>query len=123
MFERADFRSAAVFTGAKFASHAWFPAAQFIRTTFDDVCGLPRARFGGDTIFDHVRFGGPVGFVGADFAQPLRIETVWVRLDGRKLDVDSTWPPGTVGTVALSQRTPSSRFKPAKQAPQSCGEP
>jgi hypothetical protein len=27
------------------------------------------------------------------------------------------------GTVALSQRTSSSRFKPAKQAPQSCGEP
>ncbi|MCA1704176.1 MAG: pentapeptide repeat-containing protein, partial [Actinobacteria bacterium] len=67
-----------------------------IRTSFDDVAGFPHARFGGDTIFDQVRFGGPVGFTGANFAQPPRIETVWVRMDGRKLDVDSTWPPGTV---------------------------
>lgn len=90
-FERTKFAEGAGFVEATFGGRA-----QFIRTSFDDVCGFPRARFGGDTIFDHVRFGGPVGFVGADFAQPLRIETVWVRLDGRKLDVDSTWPPGTV---------------------------
>lgn len=51
----------------------------------------------GDTILDHVHFGGPVAFTGSNFARPLRIGTVWVRLDRRQsLDVDSTWPPSTV---------------------------
>jgi hypothetical protein len=54
------------------------------------------ARAGGDTTLNHVRFGGSVGFGGVDFVRPPRIETVWVRLGGRKLDMDSTWPPSTM---------------------------
>lgn len=90
-FERTTFAEGAGFVEAIFGGRA-----QFIGTSFDDVCGFPRARFDGDTNLDYVRFGGPVGFTGADFARPPLIETVWVRLDGRKLDVDSTWPPSTV---------------------------
>lgn len=69
--------------------------AHFIQTSFDDVTGFPRARFDGNTALDHVYFGGPVGFAGTGFARPPQIGTVWVRLDGRKLNVDSTWPPNT----------------------------
>lgn len=90
-FERTEFAEAVGFGEATFGGRT-----QFIQTSFDHVCGFPDARFGGDTIFDHVYFGGPVAFTGADFALPPRIETVWVRVDGRKLDLDSTWPPETI---------------------------
>jgi hypothetical protein len=92
LFERTQFADAAGFIETEFGGRA-----HFIQASFNSVCGFPSAHFGGDTIFDHVRFGGPVAFVDADFARPPRIETVWVRLGGRKLDdVDSTWPPRTV---------------------------
>lgn len=91
LFERTKFAKGVGFVEATFSGRA-----QFIQTSFDHVCGFPTAHFGGDTIFDHVHFGGPVAFVGADFARTPQIKTVWVRLDGRKLnDVDSTWPPKT----------------------------
>ena len=86
-----EFVDGAGFTDAKFSGQA-----QFIRTSFNDVSGFVRACFGGETRFDHVRFGALVSFTGSGFSRPPRINAVWVRLDGRKLRNDSTWPPGTV---------------------------
>lgn len=102
MFRRTRFAADLKFTDTVFAEGAGFVEtmfggrAQFIGTSFDDATGFPRARFGGNTTLDYVHFGGPVGFTGTNFAKPPQIRTVWVRLDGRKLDVDSTWPPDTV---------------------------
>ena len=100
-FEQTWFTADVSFEGTTFADGAGFVKtlfggkARFVETNFDDVAGFFSARFNGDVTFDHVRFGGPVGF-SAEFARPPRIRTVWARLDGRQLPVDSTWPPGTV---------------------------
>ncbi|MEU0793305.1 pentapeptide repeat-containing protein [Amycolatopsis sp. NPDC005961] len=92
-FENTEFADIAVFAAAEFGG-----SARFLHTRFGDVGGFARSRFDGDVVFDDIRFDGPVGFAGARFARPLRIERVWVRLTGhkRKLETDSTWPPGTV---------------------------
>ncbi|GAA4550907.1 pentapeptide repeat-containing protein [Amycolatopsis samaneae] len=90
-FEDTEFAAAAGFAEATFGGRA-----QFLRTGFGDVCGFRDASFTGDGVFDHVRFGGSAGFAGVDFARPPRIGTVWVRSDGRKPKLASTWPSGTV---------------------------
>ncbi|MBE1496496.1 uncharacterized protein YjbI with pentapeptide repeats [Amycolatopsis lexingtonensis] len=103
-FERTRFAADVWFENTEFADLAGFreaefgQTARFLHTRFDDVGGFARARFDGETVFDDVRFDGPVGFAGAHFARPPRIGGVWVRLVGhkRKVDVESTWPPGTV---------------------------
>ncbi|KZB86022.1 pentapeptide repeat-containing protein [Amycolatopsis regifaucium] len=111
-FHECHFERTAEFHRTRFAADVWFDSTEFVEgagfaeavfcgrallvgARFGGVSGFRRARFERDVIFKYIRFGDRVSFTDTHFAHPPQIRTVWVRVDGRKPGMDSTWPPGT----------------------------